>query len=250
MQWNAFFGESEYRILTQNSLTIRNGNILAAGYSANSWGTPVHAHNTGFDIYVLKVKVDNTPPVATQNIPLSLGWNLISFRIKPTNTNISSVLSSIEGSYDLVYTWDATGAHAGSGNWLKADNIPASPDSLTVLNETMGFWVHMLAADTLDVEGTVPTTTSVSLLTGAGGWNLVGYPSYTNQDLPDVLQDHGVGANFSLIYAYHANETSDVWKLFDLSTPPFANDLTQLTPGWGYWVKVSANSTWNVNYAP
>ena len=39
-----------------------------------------------------------------------------------------------------------------------------------------------------------------------------------------------------------------MWKLFDRSAPLYANDLKQLTPGWGYWVKVSADKTWNVSY--
>jgi len=182
-------------------------------------------------------------------IPLLQGWNLVSFRVHPTDTSVSSVLSSIEGNYDLVYAWDATGAHAGSGNWLKADNVPASPDSLTVLNETMGFWVHMTSADTLEVVGTIPQTTNVSLLDNAGGWNLVAYPSTVNGILPNVVADHGAGTDFSLIYAYHPEDPGDAWKLFDTAAPPFVNDLTQLVPNFGYWVKVNSDHTWVVEYS-
>lgn len=184
------------------------------------------------------------------DIALVPGWNLVSFNIHPTNTNIASVLSSISGNFDLVYAWDATGASAGSGNWLKYDNIPYSPDSLTVLDETMGFWIHMTVADTLEVVGTVPTTTNVPLLDNAGGWNLVAYPSAGNGSLPDILSDHGVGNDFTLVYAYHANETVDPWKLFDRTAPIFSNDLAQLTPGWGYWIKVSADHTWVIVNVP
>jgi hypothetical protein len=152
----------------------------------------------------------------------------------------------MDGNYDLVYAWDATGAHAASGNWIKADNVPASPDSLTSLNETMGFWVHMTAADTLEIVGAVPQSTNVSLLDNAGGWNLVAYPSTVNGTLPGALTDHGVSANFSLMYAYHPEDLGDAWKLFDVSAPPIVNDLTQLVPGFGYWVKVSADHTWIV----
>jgi hypothetical protein len=158
------------------------------------------------------------------------------------------VLSSIEGNYDLVYTGDATGAHAGNGNWLKADNIPVSPDRLTVLDETIGFWIHMTAADTLQVVGNAPQTTDIPLFDNTGGWNLVGYPSASNQALPDVLVNHGVGTDFTLVYAYHANDGTDLWKLFDRNSPPFLNDLTQLTRGWGHWIMVNADLTWNVDY--
>lgn len=188
------------------------------------------------------------PTLVTHSVPLLQGWNLVSFKVHPTDTNITSVLASIAGNYDLVYAWDATGAHAASGNWLKADNIPASPDSLTVLNETMGFWVHMTSADTLEIMGTIPQTTSVSLVDNASGWNLVAYPSNVNGSLPIALADHGVGTDFSLVYAFHPENSVDAWKLFDTNAPPYVNDLTQLVPGFGYWVKMKADHTWVVEY--
>ena len=78
---------------------------------------------------------------------------------------------------------------------------------------------------------------------------MVGYPSIVDRDLPAALQDHGVGTDFSLVYAYHASDTNDPWKLHDLVVPPYANDLTSLSPGWGYWIKVSANNAWEVDYS-
>ena len=83
-------------------------------------------------------------------------------------------------------------------------SAPGYANSLTNLNETMGFWIHMTAADTLDVTGIVPVTTSVSLSTNAGGWNLVAYPASVNRALPAALSDNGAGTDFSLVYAYHA----------------------------------------------
>ena len=184
---------------------------------------------------------------ATHSIGLEVGWNLVSFRLQPVDTDIAAVLSSIDGNYDLVYAWDATGAHSGSGNWQKYDNIPMSTDTLLTLDETRGFWIHMTAADTLDVVGSVPQTTDIALLDDVGSWNLVGYPSEANSTLPDALEDHGVGTDFSLIYAFHANDPADPWKLFDRTGPDWVNDLTELSPGWGYWVKVSADHTWSVD---
>ena len=133
---------------------------------------------------------------------------------------------------------------------MRADNLPESPDSLTSLNETMGFWIHMTDADTLDVTGNVPTTTNISLSTNAGGWNLVSYPASVNRDLPFALSNNGVGTDFSLVYSYRAHDVSDPWKLYNRTIPPVYNDLTTMSPGWGYWVKVSANHTWSVNYLP
>ncbi|NWG07638.1 MAG: BMP family ABC transporter substrate-binding protein [Chloroflexi bacterium] len=218
-----------------------------------------HVWNTVGD-YVIGLRVtddDGNPVTATadvhvtpfmHNISLVPGWNLISFNVHPTDTAIASVLASVEDSFDLVYAWDATGAHPGSGNWLKYDNVPFSPDTLTALDETVGFWIHMTSTDVLEVAGSVPTTTNISLWDNAGGWNLVGYPSISDQSMPAVLSDHGVGTNFSLVYAYHANDILDPWKLYDRSAPVFLNDLTQLTPGWGYWINVATDLTWDVGY--
>jgi hypothetical protein len=180
----------------------------------------------------------------TQDIALNLGWNLVSFRIHPASTAVADVLASVAGNYDLVYAWDAA-----IDDWLKADNVPASPDDLLTLDETQGFWIHMTAADTLTVNGTLPITTNIALSSDDGGWNLVGYPSAAGGALPEILTSHGVAAeSLELVYAYHAAE-ADPWKLFDSDGAVYANDLTTLSAGWGYWIQIdTADDTWVVNY--
>jgi hypothetical protein len=158
------------------------------------------------------------------------------------------VLTSVAGNYDLVYAWNAQ-----TQVWLKYDDIPGSPDTLSSLDEKMGFWIHMSAADELDVIGSIPSTTNINLYAvtdpqPAPGWNLVGYPANSTGALPAALRDHGVGANFSQVYTYQANDPNDPWKLYDESAPEWANDLNALSPLWGYWVSVSANRTWHVEY--
>jgi hypothetical protein len=174
----------------------------------------------------------------SQSLSLVAGWNLVSFRLHPMDTSITSVLSSLGDQYSLVYAWDAA-----NGKWLIYDPTLGALNDLNTLDETMGFWIKMKSAQTLTVSGSVTASTSISL---KAGWNLVGYPSAVNGPLAAVLTDHGVGTDFSLVYAYHANEGSAAWKLFDRSGNPLLNDLTELSPGWGYWVKASAARTWTV----
>ena len=168
-----------------------------------------------------------------------LGWNLVSIDVHPTNTDIVSVLESIAGSYDLVYAWDAT-----SGLWVKYAPNVGYGNTLTTLDETMGFWVRMTSLDMLVLSGTQPVATDIALHTG---WNLVGFPARVASPLPDALSLHGVGADFTLVYSYHAADVADAWKRFDPATP-IGNDLTEMAPGWGYWVQVTADHTWNVPY--
>jgi thermitase len=189
--------------------------------------------------------VDDAPPTPTDHhIPLVPGWNLVSFNLQPADTSIDVVLASIAGSYDLVYAWDGA-----TQTWQQYDPTgPAYSNTLQNLDEKRGFWIHATFPVILSITGTPPTTTDIPVYSASSGWNLVGYPSIVERDLPGALQDHGVGTDFSLVYAYQANDPADPWKLFDRATPPFSNDLTSMTPGLGYWLQVSADNTWQVNY--
>ncbi len=177
----------------------------------------------------------------TYSLPLQVGWNLVSFNLHPLSTLTPDVLSSISSKYDLVYAWDAA-----SGLWLKYDPH-ASPyaSDLKDLDERMGFWIKMNSAATLVVSGTAPGTSTIDLQTG---WNLVSFPATGNLALPDALRDHGMGVDFSLVYAYHAADSGDPWKLYNREAQAWANDLTSLTAGWGYWIKVSSAHTWDISY--
>jgi hypothetical protein len=117
-------------------------------------------------------------------------------------------------------------------------------NTLATLDDIQGFWIRMLVDDTLEMTGSVPTTTNIGLLTVASGWNLVGYPSDVNRSMPEALTSNGVTA-YTLVYAYHAND-ADTWKRYAPGVP--GNDLVEITPGWGYWIKISATSTWQVDY--
>jgi hypothetical protein len=56
-----------------------------------------------------------------------------------------------------------------------------------------------------------------------------------------------VVTKFTLVYAYHASDTGDPWKKYD-RLAPFGNDLRELVPDWGFWVKVGGDHTWDVSY--
>ena len=175
----------------------------------------------------------------THSISLVAGWNLVSFNLHPTSTAVADVLASISGQYTLVYAWDPT------NGWKLYDPTLGELNDLKTLDQGMGFWIKMNTARTLIVSGTAVNPSNIALKTG---WNLVGYPSSGTLTLPNALSLHGVGTDFSLVYAYHAIDTGDEWKLFDRSIDPLLNNLTEMAPGWGYWVNVSADHTWHVEY--
>jgi hypothetical protein len=179
-------------------------------------------------------------PTNTYTIPLVPGWNLVSFNLHPADTNIVTILSGLNGKYDLVYAWNAA-----SGSWMKYDpNVPYGA-TLTSLDEAMGFWIDMTTTATLGVTGSIPGLSNIAL---SMGWNMVGFPSTSNLALPDACSLHGLGSDPFLVYSYHANDAADPWKLFDTAAPDYRDDLKEMIPGYGYWVKTTAGYSWQVSY--
>jgi hypothetical protein len=231
-----------YFNLSGTTIAAGSGSILGLNFTlaADASGTnTVHLGNG----LLANSMGDPLPTDITQNVPLVSGWNLVSFRVHPTSTLIADVLSSLGSNFDLVYAWDATGGHAGAGHWMRyAPGIPGN--TLETLSENQGFWIRMTTDDILEITGTPPTTTYISLSTLASGWNLVGYPTDDNLGMPVALSEHGI-SDYSLVYGYHAEDV-DNWKRYAPGVP--GNDLLELEHSWGYWIKVSTPGTWHVEY--
>ncbi len=98
---------------------------------------------------------DNDPPPSAE-VPLQPGWNLISVPRHPVDTSVTSVLSSIDGQYDLVYAYDASDA---VDPWKKYNTAaPSFLNDLTDIDETMGLWIRATEPVTLTLSGSVPST--------------------------------------------------------------------------------------------
>ncbi len=159
------------------------------------------------------------------SLPLQAGWNLVSLPIHPADTAASAVLAPIAGSYDLVYAYDAAG---GADPWRRYNPaVPAPLNDLSQLDEHMGFWIHTIAAVTLTVSGTAPTSTAVQL---APGWNLVGCPFQTSQPVATALAS--VAGHYDLVYT---TGPGGDWLKYT-ADPATGDDFATMDPGKGYWV--------------
>ena len=159
---------------------------------------------------------------------------------RPVDTALTAVLSSIEGKYDLVYAYRASDV---ADPWKKHNTAaPSFLNDLTEIDETMGLWIRTTEAVTLTVLGSVTSSTDISLYTG---WNLVGYPSQTTRPIAEALAS--IEGKYDLVYAYDASDVADPWKKYNVAAPSFLNDLTEMVPAWGYWIRVSENCTWGVS---
>jgi predicted secreted protein len=159
-------------------------------------------------------------------ISLEEGWNLISLPLAHKDTNISEVLRSIDGDYNLVQWYDAN-----EGIWC------SSTTDLTEINRTMGLWIHMNNSSMLTIIGSVPESTDITLYEG---WNLVGYPSLKTRNLNDALS----GIEWQAVQCYDASDAVDPWKHNNTMKFEIMNDLKEMQPDCGYWVYVTVNDTW------
>lgn len=181
-----------------------------------------------------------TPVTAPQaQVPLFLGWNLISLPIVPSSTDPSVVFSSLEGSLATVYSWNAQ-----AGEWQTYDPaLPPQSNTLTLVNERMGLWVHMNAGDTLEVSGAYPDSTTIPLY---AGWNAVGFPASESRDPRAALAS--IADKVDVVLGYEPSDAADPWKRYSPAGPSFANDLATLEPGKGYWILATEDCLWEVVY--
>ena len=201
------------------------------------WTFNVTAVDVPYSDYLYVAVVGTKPQV---QLSLQPDWNLLSLPLVPTDTSIGTVLSSISGNYDLVYAYDGCDI---ADPWKRYDvNAPPYANDLTNLDEKMGIWIRVTDTPTLTVLGQVPTTIDIHL---CEGWNLVGYPSTRAKPIEDVLSS--IEGKYTLVYAYDASDTADPWKKYDVSAPPYANDLTEIRSGLGYWIKVSEDCVLTVS---
>jgi spore germination protein YaaH len=167
------------------------------------------------------------------NRPLTLGWNLVSFPLVQADTSVQTVLESIAGKYDRVMWYNP---RTPTDRWWQYNaNWPAALNDLKNLNHTMGFWLNVTTAPaTLNVTGTVPSSTGVPM---RAGWNQIGYPAQDDTSYTVGQLKAATGATF--VEGFNATATYKTSVL---------QDTAVLKRGRGYWVYVVADTVWTVNW--
>lgn len=166
----------------------------------------------------------------TAIIPLLNGWNLISIPVQPDNTSVSSVFSSLSGSYSSIWTFQ-------NGLWQMYDLSNPGFSDLTVAVPGNGYWLNMaIGGKTFSVTGQIANR-SINLI---AGWNLVGYNAITPQSV-ETAATSIILTNFESIWGF----TNGVWQMYDPANPGFS-DLASLEPGKGYWIKAKQAGTWTL----
>jgi hypothetical protein len=163
------------------------------------------------------------------DIPLELGWNLVSLPFEQYDESIDFALQTIEGKWDCIRVYDSENQTWLSHSAYKPDRL----NDFNTLNHRQGFWIHITDSNvTLTIAGYEAISTNIPL---SAGWNLVGFPTQTNETVANAMW--GTGADRVMVCdisePYHIKEAGPTYLL---------------RPGEGYWVHVPFDTVWIVDW--
>ena len=164
-------------------------------------------------------------PTLSKNVPMKVGWNLISLCFEPSDNSTSAVLNPISGNYSEVKEWDAV-----SKTWADA----------TAMDRGTGYFVYVTTACTWEHTGAKKTASmTIPLETGL---NLVGYPFDKTNSTSDAL------SALNYYYAAPFDATAQKYdKTYNPAAPmppaPF-NDFLTIEPCEGFWISSKDGDNW------
>lgn len=247
LTWNRHVTDADSDPPPLNDLDLRlfDSSETQVNESNSIYDNVEHIHygitNNGlYNIEVYPYDVSGNEPYAIasshkmtvkQNISLVNGCNLISIPKEVDDWNVSKVLSSIYGKYEIVWMYNAS-----DDNWRVYSPGPA-PDNLKFMNPVFGYWVTVNVTSTnLEIEGTNFNPTNITLV---NGWNLIGYPYAETQEISSALSS--IDGKYSVVWEYNASDTSDPWKLYYPTDS--VDTIHYMKPGVGYWIKATEATT-------
>jgi parallel beta-helix repeat protein len=164
---------------------------------------------------------------------LKHGWNLISIPLIQVDQDLTKVLESIDGWYDVVQWYDRSDAACP---WKHYKTGKPFGNDLSELNETMGIWIHITQpGDTIFVyNGSQPTISQQ--ITLQPGWNLVGYPSLTGYNRTEGLNNLTFGDQVDAIWSWDA--AGQMWDEM--------GESDHFIIGRGYYIHTKTKCEWEV----
>ncbi|MDZ4181457.1 MAG: M14 family zinc carboxypeptidase, partial [Candidatus Cloacimonadaceae bacterium] len=198
-----------YRYLSPGTYSLL---VEAAGFPSETLNNVVVTANQKT---TLNVVLGELPHV--QQIVMNSGWNLVGLNVVPASYSVSDVLAGISPLRQLK-----TNAKSYSPQMAPWFN------SLVNIEPGKGYWIHLDAPATLQIQGPLITTGSTPISLNPG-WNLVSY-------LPESPQTVETALNSIITHLLEV-------RYLDQSWIPGAGNLPQMEPGKAYWVNVSQACT-------
>lgn len=164
------------------------------------------------------------------NVPLTAGWNLISFPVIPDNEDITEVLKPVSSKVGVVWSYSAA-----TKSWLFFK--PSASGTLKTMQDGVGYWIFMTASTVLNVTGSViPAAQLPPSYSLVAGWNLIGFKPQPTVGAEIVSQ--------YLTTITGSFDTNNVWVYDDArGTWIRAQGSTQLQPGQAMWILMIAPVT-------
>jgi hypothetical protein len=243
-------------------LTDLAGYKVYYGTTSGTYGSPINVGNVttytlagltpGQSYFIVVTAYDSSDNesgysnevsgVATEPMLISLktGWNLISISTLSGNTLITEILSGISGKYDRVEIYKGCDT---ADPWKIYDPVlPLYANDLQYVNATVGIWIEMKQDVDFSVSGLFPLMVSTPL---CPGWNLISYAGKQAKPVAEALSS--ISGKYERVYSYRADDTTDPWKIYDVSVPSYTNDLVTMEPGLGYWIYIKENCTLTIS---
>ncbi len=217
--------------LTESSPLINSGLDLNGEFGINPgsqdyFGNSIK-HGPEFDMGIHEF-VD--PDWQNQTIGLTEGWNIISSRVLPNDSNMLNIMQPLIDAGLLNKVIDEAGKvieDYGSENGGWQNNIGN-------LKKEEGYNINVIGESILEIEGyTVNMPFSVPLSTG---WNIISWPTSEEQNGIDVVQpliDEG-----KLIKVL--NESGQVIEDYGIENGGWLNYIGNFKPGEGYKINVTS----------
>ena len=161
-----------------------------------------------------------------QSIALTLGWNIFSSNVVPTNANMKDIFQPMITAGKLIKVMDESGKTIENsgifGGWQ---------NKIGNLLQTEGYKVNVNANSTLLLEGSpVPLPLDIPLSTG---WNIISYPSTILQDAKSLVQPL-IDAGKLVKVMDESGKTIENFGIFG----GWRNGIGNFTPNKGYKVNV------------
>jgi hypothetical protein len=205
--------------------------IFYTPHNVTVWKGTAYAHVNP------QIDRSKTIDVTLEELPslnLKCGWNPVSFKVIPSETDLDAVLQSIKGKYDWVQLYDSSDS---SDPWKHYHaQKPAHLNDLKTLDHTMGFYLHINDTDgaNLTINGSEPASTQYINL--RKGWNFVGYPSLSDKDRTTALNNLTFDIHVDAIMIF--NTTTQKWEKLGES------DYFEV--GRGYYIHAKSDYVWEV----
>ncbi len=172
----------------------------------------------------------------TQTIPLYNGWNIMSFNVSPTDSNMLNIVQPLINSSELVKVIDEAGGII--------QNIPGSGWLNTIgdMANTEGYYIKVNQNTQLDLTGLLVATPFAIPL--SPGWNIMGYPLNQSQDALSAVQP--------LIDSSLLVKVVDESGGFIQNIPGIGwiNTIGNFNAGEGYYIKVTDSAILTLDNPP